>query len=183
MKLAIRYTFCNVTARTIFSAAVLFFALPAVAAKTAAHVHGSAQMNVAIEGSSVTIAVEAPLDSLLGFEHAPRTAKEKQIATAAMTTLKSSDAIVLADAAAECATTKIEINDAALHKSNGKDSHADIDITLELICKRPLQLKSLDITLFKSFRRIQSINVQMLKGAKSSRQMIKRPNTLLRLPT
>ena len=173
----------NFAAHLIFCAAVLAFGSYSMAAQTAAHVHGRAQMNIAVEGSTITIVIEAPLDTLLGFEHAPRTAKEKQLASAAIATLQSENTIVLADAAAQCSTKKLEINDSALQKPDAKGSHADIDITLELSCKQPSQLKSFDVTLFKSFQRIQSINVQMLKGAKSSRQIMKRSSTLLRLPT
>ena len=40
-----------------------------------AHVHGAVQLEVALDGPTLSIALEAPLDSLLGFERAPRTAR------------------------------------------------------------------------------------------------------------
>jgi hypothetical protein len=45
----------------------------AVLAQEHAHVHGLVSLNVAVDGRILTVQLEAPLDSLLGFEHRPRT--------------------------------------------------------------------------------------------------------------
>lgn len=41
------------------------------------HVHGHAALEVAVDGNRLLIVFESPLDNLVGFEHAPRTEKQK----------------------------------------------------------------------------------------------------------
>ena len=58
--------------------ALMLSALPVLAAQPAhAHVHGAVQLDVAVDGPTLTLTLEAPLDSVVGFERAPRTAAEK----------------------------------------------------------------------------------------------------------
>jgi hypothetical protein len=51
-------------------------------AKEGAHVHGLVKLDVAVDAKTLTVQLEAPLDSLVGFEHRPRTAAQKQAAEA-----------------------------------------------------------------------------------------------------
>jgi hypothetical protein len=44
-----------------------------VFANEESHVHGLIRMDLAIDAKTLTMQIEAPLDSLLGFEHRPRT--------------------------------------------------------------------------------------------------------------
>lgn len=43
-----------------------------------AHVHGEAELNIVVEGEDVLVEFISPLENLLGFEHAPETAAQKQ---------------------------------------------------------------------------------------------------------
>ena len=43
-----------------------------------AHVHGSAVLQVVMDGETVELALQSPLDNLVGFEHAPRTESQKK---------------------------------------------------------------------------------------------------------
>src|SRR5437879_845104 len=42
-----------------------------------AHVHGIASLQLAVDGNTLTLDLSSPLDNLLGFEHVPRTDKQK----------------------------------------------------------------------------------------------------------
>jgi hypothetical protein len=55
----------------LWMSCLAFAAAPAWSAGKA-HEHGALKLDVAIEGNKLTIAMEAPLDNLLGFERAPR---------------------------------------------------------------------------------------------------------------
>ena len=46
--------------------------------KHGAHQHGVAKLAVAVDGKLLEIALESPLDNLLGFERAPRTDAERE---------------------------------------------------------------------------------------------------------
>jgi hypothetical protein len=54
----------------------------AAQAHLGAHVHGLVKLGVAVQGPTVSIELDSPLDNLLGFEHRPRTAAERQAARA-----------------------------------------------------------------------------------------------------
>src|SRR5690606_12673416 len=55
------------------SALALFGTPLAQAHDNKAHVHGSAVLQVVMDGETVELALQSPLNNLLGFEHAPRT--------------------------------------------------------------------------------------------------------------
>ena len=57
-------------------------AVPVGAAAQHAHEHGRLRLAIAIDGEQLSIALEAPLDSLVGFERAPRTDAERRSAAA-----------------------------------------------------------------------------------------------------
>ena len=50
---------------------------PAMAHEPGPHVHGVASLQVAVDGNTLTLNLESPLDNVLGFEHAPRSEKQK----------------------------------------------------------------------------------------------------------
>ena len=54
-------------------ALVLSTALVGAAQAAGAHQHGVAQLEVAVDGNSLTVTLDTPLDNLLGFERGPRT--------------------------------------------------------------------------------------------------------------
>ena len=146
-----------------------------------AHEHGALKLDVAIEGNKLTIAMEAPLDNLLGFERAPRTDAERKAAAAVLARLRSPDKgtpLFTADAAAQCTLSKAEVQAPVLEpgaKPAGKDEHADLDASYEFTCAKPDELRTLDVGLFETYKRTQRIDVQVagLKG--QAKVTLKRP--------
>ena len=80
--------------------AVLHFS-PAAHATEAAHVHGSMQLDIAVDKQLLSVQLEAPLDSLLGFERHPRSAAERQAADALLKQMTDAAALFKPDAAAQ----------------------------------------------------------------------------------
>jgi len=174
--------------------ALVFTTLPAAHAGKA-HEHGVAKVDVAIEGNKLTVALESPLDSLLGFERAPRTDAERKAAADMLARLRSGGALFKADAAAACtlsratvtapvlesaakapapgAAAKAPVSGAAA-KAAG-DDHADLDASYEYTCAHPQQLRTLDLGLFDAFRRMQRIEVQVAGAQGQSKATLKRP--------
>jgi hypothetical protein len=146
-----------------------------------AHVHGVLKLDVAIEGNKLTIAMEAPLDNLLGFERSPRTDAERKAAADVLTRLRSPDKgtpLFAVDEAASCILGKAEVKAPVLEpgaKPASKDEHADLEATYEYTCAKPDELRTLDVGLFDAYKRTQRIEVQVagLKG--QSKATLKRP--------
>ncbi|MBX3607024.1 MAG: DUF2796 domain-containing protein [Piscinibacter sp.] len=164
-------------------AGLLLAALPAWAAAAGhAHEHGVARLDVAVDGRQVSIALETPLDNLLGFERAPRSAAEQRTAEAALARLRDAATLFRFDAAAACRSTAVAIESAALKlgaAAAAAGDHADLDASYEFTCERaPAQLEH---GLFAAFPRLQRLDVQAATAARQSGLALKRPATRLPL--
>ncbi len=146
-----------------------------------AHEHGVAKLDVAIEGNKLTVALESPLDSLLGFERAPGTDAERKAAADVLARLRGGGALFKADAAAQCTLSKAEVTAPVLEPATtaaGKapaGEHADLDAIYEYACAQPQQLRTLDLGLFDAFKRMQRIDVQVAGAQGQSKVTLKRP--------
>ena len=146
-----------------------------------AHEHGVVKLDVAIEADKLMIAMDAPLDNLLGFERAPRTDAERKAAADVLARLRSPDKAVplfAMDAAAQCTLSKAEVHAPVLEpglKPAEKGEHADLEASYEFSCARPGELRSLDVGLFDAYKRIQRIDVQVAGPKGQSKLTLKRP--------
>ena len=136
---------------------------------------------MAIEGNKLTIAMEAPLDNLLGFERAPRTDSERKAAAEVLARLRNPNqgkALFSADAAAQCTLSKADVQAPVLEpgaKPAPKDEHADLAASYEFSCPQPAELRSLDVELFDAYNRIQRIDVQVAGPKSQPKVTLKRP--------
>jgi len=164
-------------------------ALP-VLAQHKAHVHGVVKLDVAVQGTTLSVQLEAPLDSLVGFEHRPRTEAQRQAAAAALRQLNDGAALFKPDAAARCTPTRTVVNDdplkpaapgAAGAATTQDTGHADLDASYEFTCAAPAQLAALEQALFSTFKRINRIEVQVAGAKGQARQTLRRPATRVTL--
>ena len=156
---------------------------------------------MAIEGNKFTVALESPLDSLLGFERAPRTDTERKAAADMLARLRSGGALFKADAAAQCTLNKAEVTAPVLDAANKapvtgaaakatltgaaakatEGDHADLDASYEYTCAQPQQLRTLELGLFDAFKRMQRIEVQVAGAQGQSKVTLKRPARTVKL--
>ena len=162
------------------------------AAAGKAHEHGALKLDVALEGSRLTIGMEAPLDNLLGFERAPRSDAERKAAAEMLARLRSPQQVSSmfgTDAAANCALVKAEVQAPVLEPAAqagakgaaSKNEHADLDASYEFNCGQPGELRSLDVGLFAAYPRIQRIDVQVAGPKGQSKVTLRRPARTVRL--
>ena len=155
-------------------------AASAAAAAPHAHQHGAVKLAVAIDGEQLSIAMEAPLDSLLGFERAPRNDAERRAATDLLARLRGGTAALFQpDAAAQCALVQAEVRAGVLEPApkaaSAEDDHADLDADYTFKCAQPGQLRKLELGLFDAFKRLRRIEVQVA-GPKGQRKLtLERP--------
>lgn len=158
--------------------------VPAHAARQQAHQHGQAQANVAVQGNRLGVQLEIPLDSLLGFEHRPRTDRQRAAAQAAVQQLKAAATWLKPDAAALCTLASSDFNTQALDPAapgSAEQGHADVDASYEFTCAAPEKLAGLDMGLMTLFKRIQRIEVQVAGAQSQSKQTLRPPATRVRL--
>ena len=151
-----------------------------------AHVHGVVTLNVAVDANQVSVQIEAPLDSLVGFEHAPRTAAQKQAVQTMFDRFAAPQSLVELAPTAQCTLAKSSavsdaLSAAADRKPSADEDHADLDATLEFGCKQAVSLRSIDVAgLLQAFPRIVRIEAQIASPAGQFKRTLKRPDTLLR---
>lgn len=144
--------------------AVLLAMLPLLAHATGAHTHGIAKLQVAVDGATLTLALESPLDNLLGFEHLPRTEKQKAAVRAMSERLNQPGNLFLTTAAARCepVSTKLESPVLEAAKTPNGDGHADLDGEFVFKCAQPGELRGIDVKLFEAFPHLRRLDVQVV---------------------
>ncbi len=168
--------------------AATLLACPALAHKeghrqAGAHVHGLASLSVALDGNTLSVELESPLDSLVGFEHAPKNDAERKALDGAVATLKDPAKVIALPAAAGCKTGEADIHlpdsfgpgghahDDG-HKHDAKDGHdhghghghADLTASYSFTCATPSALDKAELALFKAFPRMEKVEATVLAG-------------------
>jgi hypothetical protein len=171
------------TPRLILAALALAVAPGLSWAHGKAHQHGVAQLAVAVEGARLVIELDTPLDNLIGFERAPRTAAERQRADAAITKLRAAQTLFKAPAEAGCtlAGVNLEAPLLGLKADDGgeparvEDGHADLAGRFAFDCREPGKLRHLDVGLFSAFTGFKRIEAQVA-GPKGQSKAMLRPS-------
>jgi hypothetical protein len=149
--------------KTILSvAAFLTLVMSSTYAEQHAHVHGTGELAVAIDGNMLQIDLDSPLDNLLGFEHAPRDEKEKRALQAMSDKLQQAGSLFVPTAAARCVAQPTQMTPPFFEAAGKKnDGHADVEATLSFRCEAPAALKDIDVKLFEAFPALHKLNVQL----------------------
>lgn len=147
------------------------------------HDHGAARLDVALDGAALTITLEMPLDSLVGFERAPRNAAERQAAATALGRLRDGAALFKPDAAAQCTLQAAEVSAPVLETAGPAPAggHADLDANYRFQCAQPARLATMDVRLFEAFRRLERLEVQAAVPAGQHKARLSRSQSTLRL--
>ena len=172
----------------LLTACAALLAAP-VWAQQKAHLHGFVTLNIAVQGGQLTVQLEAPLDSLLGFEHRPRTDAQRKAAESALAVINKPQDWLRPDAAAQCKLVRTDVQADALQpaakpaaKADAKtDEHTDLEAAVDFTCAEPGQLKALDLGLFDAFPRINRIDVQVAGAGGQLKQTLRRPARAVRL--
>ncbi len=172
--------------RTCLAALALALAAGAAAAQHRhAHVHGVVAAEAALDGPSLDVTLRLPLDSLLGFERAPRSEAEKRAAQALVERLRSDAMLVQPDAAAGCARTGVELVSAALGLGDAPpdaDGHAELEARWRFGCAAPDRLSHIELGIVGAYKRIARVDAAIVAPRGQTRQVLKRPAQRLAWP-
>lgn len=135
------------------------------------HQHGAGTLNIAIEGTKVSMELSAPANDILGFEHQPSSAEQKQVLEKASTLLNKPLDLIGFPAAAGCSaeSAKVVFNagepkeaKAEAKPAGEEHAHADFDIDYVLSCKAPDKIDTLTFPYFKEFAGAQRLTVTVV---------------------
>lgn len=151
----------------------------------AAHVHGHAQMTLALSGMELELELESPAMNLVGFEHHPESAKDREKVNAAAAFLRKPGNYIALDSAAGCTLEKALIESSLLEKtsdSDHHDHHSDFDIALKYLCKHADKLQTVNLKgLFQKFPAMEEIEVQWLTDQRQSSSELDATQTMIKL--
>lgn len=169
----------------------LALAAAATTAAAQAHVHGQAELDVTVSGGTLVLNLHSPLDSLLGFERAPRTAAQKTAVDNLLSQLRKPEALFVPSAAAQCvlASSIVDapvlgvVRQVAASESKapaaakaaaghgGKDGHAELKAEFTFKCGHAGELRGLEARLFDQFKRLRRLDARVVgpRGQSSAR--------------
>jgi hypothetical protein len=188
---------------TITIAAGLLVATPALAEEhreLGPHVHGHGNLNIAIEGSKLSMELEAPGMDIVGFEHAAMSDADKATVDKATKLLETPLALFKLPAAAGCKVTEAKVivepehehgdddhdhdQDAAEAKDGdhdkdepGHDEHAghnQFHVTYALDCAKPAEIASITFDYFQSFAGAHDLTVNVVTAKAQNTYQVNR---------
>lgn len=155
-----------------------------------AHVHGIASLQVAVDGSTLTLRLRTPLENLVGFEHAPQTEQQKKAIADMEQSLRMPESHFGPTTAAGCAPVATKLDSpfpaagktekgrsadqaqaAARKDGKERDVHAELSVEFVLRCQNPDRLQGIEVKLFDRFRKLRRVDVELAgpRGQKSYR--------------
>ena len=173
--------------RTFSVASVLLIAPAAVAGGKghAAHQHGVAAVNIVGEGSTLTVQLEAPSESIYGFEHEAKKATDIKKRDSAIEKLKTSaEKMFVLEPGLGCKmsgsdikpfVTEAKENDKKLSKKDEhkEGTHSEVHATFKFECTKPVAGSKLAFAAKKYFKSLSTLKVQVLSGEKQDGTTIK----------
>ena len=149
----------------------------------AAHVHGIATLDIALDEQQLELQIHSPAMNIVGFEYKPKTTADQHTVEAAQNSLKQATTLFALSAAAQCTLSSVSIENDLLADADEHDhdhehaehahaeshdaehKHSDINAHYHYHCATPSALKSIDVAgFFKRFRLTETIQVQLISA-------------------
>jgi hypothetical protein len=171
-----------------------------------AHVHGVGELNVALDGTTLSLELLSPAANIVGFEQAPSTDQERQALASAITRLQNLAPLFSVDAAAGCTERKAAVTGTHVaaaegakddghdhdhdhdhehdHDHHAGESHSDLNLAAEWTCTKPSALTTLTVNLFDVFPLTESLKAAFIGDAgQSAATLTKTARTLNLTPS
>lgn len=168
--------------RLLASAALVAAPFTLQAQSQPAHVHGQIKLDVVVDGPTVVVTMESPLDNFVGFERAPRSDDEKKTVDEAVAKLRAADTLFIIDPAGNCKLGPVDLRAPVLGLgptpagAPAAAGHADLDATFAFNCASAAAVKFIDVGLFTAFKGPRQIEVQVAAPQGQFKRTLKRPN-------
>jgi hypothetical protein len=180
--------------------ALAFTAAPAFAEEhrqLGAHVHGHGRLNIAVEGKTVSMELEVPGADIVGFEHEPSTAEQRDAIGEAKAKLANGLALFVLPEKAGCELQEVKVSIEGGHEEDHDEDkhgaasgheheedehdHSEFHVTYSLGCTSPSRLTSMTFEYFKAFSGAQELDVSVVTPKGQASHEVKRDNPSLNL--
>ncbi|QBB69746.1 DUF2796 domain-containing protein [Pseudolysobacter antarcticus] len=160
-----------------------------------AHVHGTSTVDIALDGKTLTIHLDAPGMNLLGFEHAPRDAVERAKVSSVLADLNAPSVWLQPAAGAACRLMHVDVESKGLggvaaatsnsplnREPVSAETHADFDADYTFECAQPDRLDNIDIQLIARYAATTIVTVNIASRAGQSTVDLSGSNTRASFP-
>lgn len=170
---------------------------PASYAHLDAHVHGLAQVTIAIEDQTIEIEISAPAADLVGFEHVAKTESDiKSVADLATKLAKDADLFVLK--AGNCKLVNHTINTSSMTNQNQNQNqnsgvtdkvnkpshhggHSEVIAHYHYHCKKIENLSTITVTVFEKFPSVEKIQAMWVTSTQQGAITLNIKNNIISL--
>lgn len=121
------------------------------------HVHGQATLTIVVEGNEAMVALQSAAYNIVGFEHAPNNAEQRQEINAALDILRQGNWFSI-NPQAGCDVGEADANTDLTAKVSSK--HSDFYANISLVCQQPARFNELTVSLFNLVPTLETISVQ-----------------------
>lgn len=141
-----------------------------------AHVHGEGTASLAFDGKKGRLEMNLPAESVMGFEHQARSAKDRKAKEEGLLKLeeKISEMVVL-DPSLKCEIKK-EIFEVIESKN-----HSDVEAEFNITCEQPVLGSAIKFNFAKTFPRMKKIKVDVIAGEVQKSVVVKKGGESLEL--
>ncbi|HJU30553.1 MAG TPA: DUF2796 domain-containing protein [Hyphomicrobiaceae bacterium] len=154
-----------------------------------AHEHGRGTLNIALEGTRVSLELEVPAADIVGFERAARTRKEKAAVEKATAQLSAPLSLFAFPAAAACRVAEAKVEFGAgepSHAGAGKadahgEGHSEVQARYVLDCTGPANITGIEFGYFRTFAGAQKLDVNVVTGKGQNKFQVTRARPSLSL--
>ncbi|MES2887827.1 MAG: DUF2796 domain-containing protein [Pseudomonadota bacterium] len=155
-----------------------------------AHEHGVMSLDIVVEPTRLSISMRSPLDNLVGFEQAPRTAAQRAKVAAMVSRLKAAEQLFRIDPAAGCTLNEVRLDapvlgvrlpETSASAAAPNDGHGDLEADFEFRCTGANPAAHLDLGVWEAFNGLKRIEVQRVTPRGQGRQTLRRPTPRLAL--
>lgn len=165
---------------SVFFAAGAASISPALIAAPHAHAHGKGEMEMTVQNGMIRAIFKTPMDSLVGFEHAPTTDAQKQAVAQLKTRLADPARFFAPSAAAQCTAGAAEFS-SAMFTGQVSGKHSDLEYRFSFKCANQSALKSLEAVLFADYPRLHEIRVLVVTDKGQRATTLKKKNRSIAL--
>lgn len=123
------------------------------------HVHGEVQLLISVEKNVVDILIEGPTESFIGFEHKPKSKKEKEIYKSFYDIwMKETGNIFSFPKQAKCSSRGSDIS----WKGQKGAKHTELSLVVKFFCSPPVENEKLSIDFKRHFKNMNVLKVDVL---------------------
>ena len=166
----------------------LSLAMPtALWADSLAHEHGTANVDVFIDNTTLSLQLSSPLANLLGFEYSPRTPEQQKKTEELLDELSRPLQLVNIDPAGGCqfirtVTTAKVLGGLTPPTAKAPEAHANLNATLEYKCSSAARIEYVNLPLISRFKGIERIHVQTVTPKAQGGQTLVKPTQRVTIP-